>query len=96
MTSGRLVKSKGRYFAVMYWRDAQGRRKEKWISTKLEVEGNSKKAKDILAVLKTGFDPGDIVKTNATLLRLGLNPIEESLGRMPKREAEEKKKKEEE
>jgi integrase len=94
MTSGRLVKSKGKYFAVMYWNEAKGKRKEKWISTKLDVEGNSKKAKDILAALKAGFDPRDIVKTNTTLIRLGLNPIEDDLGHMPKKKAEAKKKEE--
>jgi integrase len=90
MTSGRLVKSKGKYFVVMYWRDNYGKRVEKWISTKLDIEGNTNKAKRILIALKSGFQPGDIVKTNLVLLRLGLNPIQEDMSRMKKLDVQKK------
>ena len=89
MTLGRLVKSKGKYYAVMYWKDPiTHQRVEKWISTQLVIHGNSTRAKQILTELKLGFDPNDIVKTNICLMKLGLKPLEDDGRRMKKRKAE--------
>ena len=96
MTSGRLGKSKGKLFAVLYWTDpTTHKRVEKWISLKLDEKGNITRAKQILAELKSGFVPGDIVKDNILLMRLGLNPIEDDGSRMKKEKIQEIVKKEE-
>ncbi len=85
MTSGRLVLSKGKYYAVMYWQDPLTHtRIERWIGLKLGEKGNAKKAKAMLDELKRNFDPKDIVRTNVTLLKLGLNPLTDDGKRMKK------------
>lgn len=47
--TGSLQKKNGRFYMVINHIDSQGKRKNKWISTKLEVKGNKKKAEDMLA-----------------------------------------------
>ena len=91
MTSGRLVISKGKYYAVMYWQDPiTHTRVEKWIGLKLDERGNATKAKAMLAELKASFDPKDFVKTNVILIKMGLKPLDDDGKRMKKKDAEAK------
>ena len=95
MTSGRIAKSKGKLYAVLYWTDpATHKRVEKWIGLKMDIKGNIIKAKHILNELKANFEPNDIVKSNLLLMRLGLNPIADDGKRMKKVKIDEIVKKE--
>ncbi len=53
--AGHLQEKKGYYYAVLNYKDENGKRKTKWISTKLPVKGNKKKAECILAELRRDF-----------------------------------------
>ena len=91
MTSGRLVISKGKYYAVMYWQDPLTHtRVEKWIGLKLDERGNATKAKAMLNELKNSFDPKDFIKTNVALIKMGLKPLDDDGKRMKKKDAEAK------
>lgn len=46
--TGSLQTKNGKYYAVINLTDANGKRKQKWISTGLEVKGNKKKADQFL------------------------------------------------
>ena len=48
MVAGHLQEKKGYYYAVLSYRNADGRRKTKWISTGLPVKGNKKRAEAFL------------------------------------------------
>jgi len=75
----------------MYWQDPLTHtRVEKWIGLKLDERGNAKKAKAMLTELKASFDPKDIVKTNVTLIKMGLKPLDDDGKRMKKKDAEAK------
>ena len=43
--AGHLQEKKGYYYAVLSYKDESGRRKTKWVSTKLPVKGNKKRPK---------------------------------------------------
>ena len=55
--AGHLQEKKGYYYAVLNYKDENGKRKTKWISTKLQVKGNKKKAEAILTELRRTFSP---------------------------------------
>ena len=42
--AGHLQEKKGYYYAVLSYKDENGRRKTKWVSTKLPVKGNKKRS----------------------------------------------------
>lgn len=46
--TGSLQTKNGKYYAVINSKDLNGKRKQKWISTELEVKGNKKKAEKFL------------------------------------------------
>lgn len=48
MISGRLQEKDGRYYMVLGLKNADGKRKPKWIATKLPLKGNKKKAEAML------------------------------------------------
>ena len=43
MVAGHLQEKNGLYYMVLSYSDTSGKRKTKWISTKLPVKGNKKK-----------------------------------------------------
>ena len=43
--AGHQKEKKGYYYAVLSYKDENGRRKTKWVSTKLPVKGNKKRLK---------------------------------------------------
>lgn len=55
MVAGHLQEKKGRYYVVLSYKDRQNKRITKWISTKLPVKNNKKKAEQILNEYKTKY-----------------------------------------
>ena len=55
MVAGHLQEKKGYYYAVLSYRNADGRRKTKWISTGLPVKGNKKRAEAFLMEQRQHF-----------------------------------------
>jgi len=53
--AGHLQEKKGYYYAVLSYQEATGKQKTKWISTKLPVKGNKKKAEAFLSDAKNKF-----------------------------------------
>ena len=53
--TGSLQTKNGKYYAVINLIDNNGKRKQKWISTGLEIKGNKKKAEQ-LAKAKSDID----------------------------------------
>ena len=48
MVAGHLQEKNGTYYMVLSYNTIAGKRKTKWISTKLPVKGNKKKAEEML------------------------------------------------
>ena len=57
MVAGHLTLKNGRYYAVLNYRNAGGRRKTKWIALGLPEKGNKRKAEAELARLRAEFEP---------------------------------------
>ena len=53
--AGYLQEKKGYYYAVLNYQESTGKQKKKWISTKLPVKGNKKKAEAFLSEAKKNF-----------------------------------------
>lgn len=53
--AGHLQEKKGYYYAVLNYKDENGKRKTKWISTGLTVKGNKRRAENILIDLRRNF-----------------------------------------
>ena len=57
MVAGHLQEKNGIYYMVLSYPSANGKRKNKWISTKLPVKGNKKKAEKMLSEIRQTFVP---------------------------------------
>ena len=57
MVAGHLQEKGGIYYMVLTYPDLSGKRKTKWISTKLPVKGNKKKAEQLLMETRQSFTP---------------------------------------
>lgn len=55
MVAGHLQEKKGYFYCVLNYKDADGKRKTKWISTGLEVKGNKKRAEKLLIEERRNF-----------------------------------------
>ena len=55
MVAGYLREKNGLFYIVLNYTDASGKRKSKWISTKLPVKGNKKKAEKMLMEARKTF-----------------------------------------
>ena len=55
MVAGHLREKNGLFYIVLNYNDATGKRKSKWISTKLPVKGNKKKAEKMLMDARKEF-----------------------------------------
>ena len=53
MVAGHLQEKSGIYYMVLTYPDLSGKRKTKWISTKLPVKGNKKKIRTCTWCLRT-------------------------------------------
>ena len=47
MVKGSIQEKNGKYYAVINIKDINGKRKQKWISTKLSVNGNNKRKAEV-------------------------------------------------
>ena len=56
MVAGHLQEKKGYYYAVLSYKDADKRRRTKWIASGLPVKGNKKKAEGFLQEQRRSFD----------------------------------------
>ena len=57
MVSGHLQEKNGLYHMVINYKDVNGKRATKWISTGLPVKGNKRKADNMLLELRQSFEP---------------------------------------
>lgn len=57
MVAGHLQEKNGTYYMVLSYNTTAGKRKTKWISTKLPVKGNKKKAEEMLYETRKTFIP---------------------------------------
>lgn len=57
MVAGHLQEKNGTFYMVLNYSAPDGKRKSKWISTKLPVKGNKKKAEQLLAETRKSFIP---------------------------------------
>ncbi len=55
MVAGHLQEKNGTFYAVLSYKDGNGKRKSKWFPTGLPVKGNKKKADEILMELRRTF-----------------------------------------
>lgn len=61
MVAGHLREQNGVYQIILSWRDIDGKRKGKQISTGLPVKGNKKRVEQMLLQIRAEFDPQSIV-----------------------------------
>ncbi len=59
MVAGHLQEKNGIYYMVLSYPNASGKRKTKWISTKLPIKGNKKKAEKLLMETRQSFVPDE-------------------------------------
>ncbi len=57
MVAGHLQEKDGNYYMVLNYKDALGKRRNKWIATGLAVKGNKKRAEAMLMEKRQSFDP---------------------------------------
>ena len=55
MVAGHLQEKKGLFYIVLSYKDANGRRRTKWISTGLPIKGNKKRAEKLLMEARNDF-----------------------------------------
>ena len=55
MVAGHMTKKNGYWHLILMVRDETGRLKQKWISTHLRVEGNKKKAEEMLLAARREY-----------------------------------------
>ncbi|SMC60797.1 tyrosine-type recombinase/integrase [Papillibacter cinnamivorans] len=67
MVAGHLQEKKGYFYMVLTYKDHEGKRKNKWISTKLPVKGNKKRAQELLREARKTFEPDIPVPTEDML-----------------------------
>lgn len=56
MVSGTLALKNGYYYAVLSYRDATGKRHQKWVSTGLPQKGNKRRAEQELIRIRSEFE----------------------------------------
>ena len=59
MVAGHLQEKNGYFYAVLSYKDGNGKRKSKWVPTGLPVKGNKKKAEAVLMELRRAFEIPD-------------------------------------
>ena len=55
MVAGHMTKKNGYWYLILMVQDEAGRSKQKWISTHLRVEGNKKKAEEMLLAARREY-----------------------------------------
>lgn len=67
MVAGHLQEKKGYYYIVLSYKDDEGKRKTKWLPTKLTVKGNKKRAERMLQDARRDFVPEGVVDSENIL-----------------------------
>ena len=67
MVAGHLQEKKGYYYIVLSYKDDKGKRKTKWLPTKLTVKGNKKRAERMLQEARRDFVPEGVVDSENIL-----------------------------
>lgn len=67
MVAGHLREKKGYFHILLNYKDAEGKRKTKWISTGLPVKGNKKKAEALLMEARKNFEPVPVINEDEIL-----------------------------
>ena len=65
--AGHLREQNGIYQIILSWKDINGKRKGKQISTGLPIKGNKKRAEQMLMKVRTEFDPESTTNTSDML-----------------------------
>ncbi|MGN0618463.1 MAG: tyrosine-type recombinase/integrase [Ruminiclostridium sp.] len=64
---GSLQIKNGKYYAALNFKDKEGRRKQKWVSTGIDVKNNKRKAEQILSDLMSEYKDSDYVEPSKCL-----------------------------
>lgn len=64
MVAGHLQEKNGTFYMVLNYSAPDGKRKSKWISTKLPVKGNKKRAEQLLTETRRSFMPPELSNTS--------------------------------
>ena len=66
MIAGHLAKKNGYWYMILQLRDDAGRPKQKWLATHLKVEGNKRRAEELLFAARREYtDLADMQKRNS-------------------------------
>jgi len=65
--TGSLQIKNGVYYAVLNFKDKNGKRKQKWINTKLPQKGNKRKAEQMLNELKAQYEETEYIEPSKAL-----------------------------
>lgn len=65
--TGSLQIKNGKYYAVLNFKDKEGKRKQKWISTELEVKNNKRKAEQMLNDLISEYSSSEYIEPSKDL-----------------------------
>jgi len=66
--TGSLQIKKNVFYAVLNFKNKEGKRKQKWICTELEVRGNKRKAEQFLNDLKSQYEESEYIEPSKMLL----------------------------
>ena len=70
MVSGTLALKNGYYYAVLSYRDAAGKRYQKWVSTGLPQKGNKRRAEQELIRIRSEFEVPRVAGEQARICSL--------------------------
>ena len=62
--TGSLQIKNGKYYAVLNYKNEDGKRKQKWICTELEIKGNKRKAEVFLQKALVQYEDFSEIKTD--------------------------------
>ena len=62
--TGSLQEKNGKYYAVLNFKDSDGKRKQKWFPTEFEIKRNKKRAEKVLRELLEQYENEDLTSAN--------------------------------
>lgn len=65
MVAGHLQLKRGLWYAVLNFKDLEGKRKTKWVATHLPEKGNKKRAEEILLTLRREYTGREDIRRNS-------------------------------
>lgn len=66
--TGSIQEKNGKYQIVLNFKDSEGKRKQKWISTGLDIKGNKRKAEELLKGYLSENEESDYIEPTKTFL----------------------------